>query len=79
MSGIEFLPLFKSTSPATQACMLTVFDDADLLFWALKAGATGYLLKATPPSEILEAVQEPCGASSVACMRSSMSIPEPKP
>lgn len=58
MSGIDFLPLFKSASPMTQVCMLTVFDDADLLFRALKAGATGYLLKATPPSEILEAVQD---------------------
>ena len=38
--------------------MLTVFEDADQVFGALKAGATGYLLKATPPAEILEAVQD---------------------
>lgn len=58
MSGIEFLPRFKSLSPGTQVCMLTVFEDADQVFGALKAGATGYLLKATPPAEILEAVQD---------------------
>lgn len=58
MSGIEFLPRFKALSPGTQVCMLTVFEDAEQVFGALKAGATGYLLKATPPAEILDAVQD---------------------
>jgi DNA-binding NarL/FixJ family response regulator len=58
ISGIEFLPRFKALSPATQICMLTVFEDADAVFGALRAGATGYLLKATPPAAVLEAVQD---------------------
>jgi len=58
MSGIEFLPRFKALSPATQICMLTVFEEAEVVFEALRAGATGYLLKATPPAEVLEAVQD---------------------
>lgn len=64
MSGIEFLPRFKALSPATQICMLTVFEDAEAVFGALRAGATGYLLKATPPAEVLEAVQDLHGGGS---------------
>jgi DNA-binding NarL/FixJ family response regulator len=38
--------------------MLTAYEDDDLIFQALKAGANGYLVKQTPPSEILEAIRE---------------------
>lgn len=38
--------------------MLTVFDDDDRVFRALCAGASGYLLKQTPPDQIIEAIQE---------------------
>jgi len=38
--------------------MLTVYDDAELIFRALEMGAIGYLLKRTPPPEILRAIRE---------------------
>ncbi len=57
-SGIEGVYLGKQVSPATEFLMLTVFDDDDKIFQALCAGASGYLLKKTPPSKILEAIEE---------------------
>lgn len=57
-SGIDCLPLLKTHCPATQVTMLTVFEDDDLIFRSLEAGATGYLLKKTPPAGILDAVRD---------------------
>jgi DNA-binding NarL/FixJ family response regulator len=57
-SGIESLPELKLRCPQVQICILTVFEDAELVFRALKRGATGYLLKKTPPTQLLEAVRE---------------------
>ncbi|MCZ7640952.1 MAG: response regulator transcription factor [Verrucomicrobia bacterium] len=57
-SGIDCLPLLKTHCPATQVSMLTVFEDDDLIFRSLAAGATGYLLKKTPPAGILDAVRD---------------------
>jgi len=48
----------KSTHPEIQVMMLTVFDNTDEIFNSLTAGATGYLLKKTPPSKLLEAITE---------------------
>jgi DNA-binding NarL/FixJ family response regulator len=38
--------------------MLTVFEDSDAIFQSLSAGASGYLLKQTPPARLLEAIQD---------------------
>jgi DNA-binding NarL/FixJ family response regulator len=38
--------------------MLTVFEDSDAIFQSLSAGASGYLLKQTPPAKLLEAIQD---------------------
>ena len=57
-SGLECLPALKAACPELQVCMLTVFADADRVFAALKAGATGYLLKKTPPLQVLEAIKD---------------------
>ena len=57
-SGIECLPRLKSACPEVQVCMLTVFDDADRVFTALKAGATGYLVKKAAPAQVLEAIKD---------------------
>ena len=58
MSGIDCIPGLKASLPGTQIMMLTVFEDHDLIFRSLAAGATGYLLKKTPPAKLLEAIQE---------------------
>ncbi|MDX1942594.1 MAG: response regulator transcription factor [Saprospiraceae bacterium] len=56
ISGIEATALVKSLAPQTQVMMLTVFDDEDKIFQAIRNGANGYLLKHTPPSEIIQAI-----------------------
>jgi DNA-binding NarL/FixJ family response regulator len=57
-SGIECVQELKEQMPATQFMMCTVYDDDDHIFDALKAGATGYILKRTSPAQILEAIRE---------------------
>ena len=58
MSGIECVRLLKEVLPETQVMMLTVYENTDHIFSALSAGASGYLLKQTPPDELLAAIQE---------------------
>ena len=56
MNGVEAVRRLKSVLPATQFVMLTVYEDADHIYNALSAGATGYLLKQTPREELLSAL-----------------------
>ncbi len=58
MSGVDCVRKLKGLLPETQIVMLTVYEDTDLIFSALSAGATGYLLKQTQPSELLESIRE---------------------
>jgi len=58
MSGIEGVRLVKERYPDMQVLMLTVYDDDDRIFDALCAGASGYLLKRTPPAKLLENIRE---------------------
>ncbi len=57
-SGIECTARLKSLLPAIQIVMITVYTDVDTVFTALRAGASGYLLKRSPPERILEAITE---------------------
>jgi DNA-binding NarL/FixJ family response regulator len=57
-SGIDCVRQLKAGCPEIQMVMLTVFDDSEDLFNSLSAGASGYLLKRTPPAKILEAIAE---------------------
>jgi len=57
MSGIDAIPRLKELLPDTQIMMLTVYEDDEKLFRSLAAGATGYVLKRTPPAELLEAIE----------------------
>lgn len=58
MNGIEAVRNSNTLYPEIQYIMLTVFDDDDKLFEALKAGAHGYLLKEERGNEILRAIEE---------------------
>lgn len=56
MSGIECTARLKEVLPETQIIILTAMDDQELVFMALEAGADGYLLKRTKPSELRSAL-----------------------
>lgn len=58
IDGIECIVKLKSLNLSAQIIMLTVFEDADAIFESLSAGASGYLIKQTPPAKILEAIRE---------------------
>jgi DNA-binding NarL/FixJ family response regulator len=58
MSGIECVAKLKQMAPALQIIMLTVYEDSERLFRALKAGANGYLVKSSPPEQLLEAIRD---------------------
>ncbi|HEY1121993.1 MAG TPA: response regulator transcription factor [Haloferula sp.] len=58
ITGVECTARLKAIEPAIQVLVFTVFGDADLVFQALEAGASGYLLKRTPRKEIVDAVKD---------------------
>jgi len=64
MSGVEAVRKLKELLPKTQFIMCTVYKDTDAIFSALMAGANGYLLKQTPPKELLAALREACAGGS---------------
>lgn len=58
MSGIETTGIIKRKYPSIEIIIQTIFEDADVITNAIKAGATGYLLKASSKEDILKAVWE---------------------
>ena len=58
VTGIEATRIVKDAFPNVNVMMFTVFEDRDKIFDALCAGATGYLLKKTPFSQIVESIEE---------------------
>ncbi len=58
MNGIECIRRLKMIHPKMQCMVLTVYDNPDTVFEALKAGAISYLLKSTSATKILEAIEE---------------------
>lgn len=58
MNGVECVRLLKPRLPQTQIVMLTVYEETEMIFKALTAGATGYLLKQTPSADLLAAIRD---------------------
>jgi DNA-binding NarL/FixJ family response regulator len=58
MSGTECIRRLKELLPAMQIIVLTVYEDSEHIFRALKAGASGYLLKRSEPQEVLDAMKD---------------------
>ncbi|HEX6191112.1 MAG TPA: response regulator transcription factor [Chitinophagaceae bacterium] len=58
MNGIECIRKIKDKSPGTQFMMFTVYENDEKIFEALKAGASGYLLKNTGLLQIVESLKE---------------------
>lgn len=57
-SGIDCVRELKPATPSTNYMMCTVYEDDEKIFEALRAGASGYILKKTVPSKLLEAIKE---------------------
>jgi DNA-binding NarL/FixJ family response regulator len=64
MSGIDCVTHLKRLMPAVQIIMVTIYEDSERLFRALKAGANGYLVKSAPPKHLIEAVRDVYGGGS---------------
>lgn len=56
-NGIECIARLKELCPQLVCLILTMYEEDQLIFDALRAGACGYLLKRTPPAEIADAIQ----------------------
>jgi len=56
MSGIEFIEKAKEKIPEVEIMAHTIYEDRDTVFSAIKAGASGYLLKGSTPDEIVKAI-----------------------
>ena len=57
-SGIECIAKLKHLHPRIEWLILTTHEDTDLIFSALKAGASGYLLKRSAPEELIHAIKD---------------------
>jgi DNA-binding NarL/FixJ family response regulator len=58
MSGIQCVSEIKKVQPTMQVVMVTVYEDSERIFRALKAGANGYLVKSSPPQQLLAAIRD---------------------
>jgi DNA-binding NarL/FixJ family response regulator len=58
MSGVECVARLKQSLPESLVLMLTTYEESDLIFASLRAGASGYLLKNMHPSELAQAVEQ---------------------
>lgn len=58
MSGIECVAKLKALVPSLHVLILTMYEESDLIFDALRAGANGYLLKSMPPEELIQAMEQ---------------------
>jgi DNA-binding NarL/FixJ family response regulator len=58
MSGIECIRRLHEKNRSIQFMMFTIYENSDTVFEALKAGATGYILKNSSPAKIIESLQE---------------------
>ena len=58
LSGIECTAQLKQLLPSAQIIMVTVYEDTERIFKALRVGACGYLLKRSKPEELLAAIRD---------------------
>jgi DNA-binding NarL/FixJ family response regulator len=64
LDGVTLIRRLRTAQPALDVLVLTIFDDKATLFSALRAGATGYLLKDTPPQELADGIFQVVGGGS---------------
>jgi DNA-binding NarL/FixJ family response regulator len=64
MNGIEGVKIIKEKYPEVNVIMLTIYEENQHIFDALCAGACGYLVKKTPPAQLIEAIKDVCAGGS---------------
>lgn len=83
MSGVECVALLAGLLPDAQIIMLTVYDDTDVIFQSLSAGASGYLLKPVRRAQLLESIRDllrggaPMSSSIARCVVQAFRKPPP--
>jgi len=58
MSGIQCTAQIKKAAPEVEIIMVTVYEDSERVFSALKSGASGYLVKSGPPEQLIDAIRD---------------------
>ena len=58
LSGIECVARLRRQLPQLEALMLTTYEETEMIFDSLRAGAKGYLLKNVPPAELIQAIEQ---------------------
>ncbi len=58
INGVEAIERIKALQPSTRILVLTAYAEDDKVFPAIKAGASGYVLKDIPPEELLQAIRD---------------------
>ncbi len=58
MNGIEVVRELKASNPEILFMMCTIYEEDEKIFEALRAGASGYILKKTQPAKLLEGIAE---------------------
>jgi DNA-binding NarL/FixJ family response regulator len=58
MNGIEGVKKIREKNPEVSTIMLTIYEDNQQIFDALCAGASGYLVKKTPPAQLLQGIKD---------------------
>ena len=74
MNGIEGLQKIKAVKPGVRVIMLTVFEDHERVFRAICAGASGYLVKASPFERIVDSVHQVMAGGSPMSPRVATSV-----
>jgi DNA-binding NarL/FixJ family response regulator len=75
-SGIECAAALKAQHPRLQVLMLTTYEDSELIFDSLRAGASGYVLKKTPPAELIQAIEQVHGGGAPMSMEVARKVIE---
>jgi DNA-binding NarL/FixJ family response regulator len=69
MSGVECVAKLKAKLPALRVLILTTYQESDLIFNCLRAGANGYLLKEMPAAELIQSIEEVHGGGAPMSMQ----------
>jgi DNA-binding NarL/FixJ family response regulator len=76
MSGIACTAALKAQRPGMQVLMLTTYEDSERIFESLRAGASGYVLKKTPPAEVIQAIEQVHGGGAPMSMEIARKVIE---